>query len=130
MALCGSLLLLVFLSLSFGIVLHLCENTFDIYLNKRVLIKNCFSFSRWYHTVRLVFILYLSFPVSLPPRGIQGQASVQHISKQPVCGGLVCFTVPAGGLMGVNRGQGRLRLHSSTLTEGRSLFRPHRLLVQ
>ena len=77
-----------------------------------------------------VFLMYLSFPVSLPPRGIQGQASVQRISKQPVYGGFVCFTVPAGGLMGVNRGQGRLRLHSSTLTEGRSLFRPHRLLVQ
>lgn len=76
------------------------------------------------------FLLYLSFPLSPPPRGIQGQASVQRISKQPVYRGLVCFTVPAGGLMRVNRGQGRLRLHSSTLTEGRSLFRPHILLVQ
>lgn len=63
--------------------------------------------------------------VSLP-RGVLGR----RVSKQPVRGGDVCFTVPAGGLMGVERGHGRLRIPSGGLTGGRSLLRPHRLLVQ
>lgn len=33
-------------------------------------------------------------------------------------GGDVCFTVSAGGLMGVKRGHGRLRLRSGGLTVG------------
>lgn len=51
--------------------------------------------------------------VSLP-RGVLGRC----VSKQPVRGGDVCFTVPAGGLMGVERGHGRLRIPSGGLTGG------------
>lgn len=51
--------------------------------------------------------------VSLP-RGVLGR----RVSKQPVRGGDVCFSVPAGGLMGVERGHGRLRIPSGGLTGG------------
>lgn len=125
----------LFCFFSSGIIVQLYENIFNLpgivwsYLWS--LIKAVFHL----FTAITVPVCFCFFTVSVfscvsLPRGIQGQASVQRISKQPVYGGFVCFTVPAGGLMGVKRGQGRLRLHSSSLTEGRSLFRPHRLLVQ
>lgn len=51
--------------------------------------------------------------VSLP-RGVLGR----RVSKQPVRGGDVCFTVPAGGLMGVERGHDRLRIPSGGFDGG------------
>lgn len=77
-----------------------------------------------------VLFLYLSFPLCLLPRVIQEQTSVQHISKQPVCGGSFVLLSQQEGWWESTGVGGRLRLHSSTLTEGRSLLRPHRLLVQ
>lgn len=74
------------------------------------------------------------------PRGIRTGFTTAHFPKQPLSAGgrggggeggrPVCFTVPAGGLMGVKRGQSGPRLHPSSLTEGRRLLRPHRLPVQ
>lgn len=120
--------------LRFSLFSYYCMKTFLIFNLTHVIWLHLFHWWKLFFihsepSQRLpVFLLYRSF---FPPsKGIQRQASVQRISKQAVYGGFVCFTVPAGGLMGVNRGQGRLQLHSSALTEGRSLFRPHRLLVQ